>query len=33
MSLCGWSYQTARNLVARAMADLRGALLEKGFDA
>jgi len=32
MSLCGWSYQTARNLVARAMADLRAALLEKGFD-
>lgn len=33
MRLCGWSYQTARNLVARAMADLRQALLERGFDA
>lgn len=33
MSLCGWSYQTARNLVARAMADLRVAMREKGFDA
>jgi RNA polymerase sigma factor (sigma-70 family) len=33
MRLCGWSYQTARNLVARARADLRTALRERGFDA
>jgi RNA polymerase sigma factor (sigma-70 family) len=33
MRLCGWSYQTARNLVARAMADLRQAMRERGFDA
>jgi DNA-directed RNA polymerase specialized sigma24 family protein len=30
MALYGWSYQKARNLIARRMADLRGALREKG---
>jgi RNA polymerase sigma factor (sigma-70 family) len=28
----GWSYQKARNLVARGIADLRGALRAKGID-
>jgi RNA polymerase sigma factor (sigma-70 family) len=30
MALYGWSYQKARNLIARGMADLRVALREKG---
>ncbi len=32
MALHGWSYQKARNLIARGMADLRQALREEGFD-
>ena len=31
MTLCGWPYQRARNLVARAMTDLRVALRERGI--
>lgn len=31
MTMCGWPYQRARNLVARGMADLRTALREKGI--
>jgi RNA polymerase sigma factor (sigma-70 family) len=31
MALCGWPYQRARNLIARGMADLRGALRERGM--
>jgi RNA polymerase sigma factor (sigma-70 family) len=31
MTMCGWPYQRARNLVARAMADLRVALRERGI--
>lgn len=31
MKLYGWSYQKARNLVARGMADLRRALGERGY--
>jgi RNA polymerase sigma factor (sigma-70 family) len=31
MVLCGWPYQRARNLVARAMSDLREALRERGI--
>jgi RNA polymerase sigma factor (sigma-70 family) len=30
MGLTGWSYQRARNLVARGMADLRAALIARG---
>jgi DNA-directed RNA polymerase specialized sigma24 family protein len=30
MKLHGWTYQKARNLVARGMADLRESLLKKG---
>jgi RNA polymerase sigma factor (sigma-70 family) len=33
MRLNGWPYQKARNLVARAMADLRDALRERGIHA
>jgi DNA-directed RNA polymerase specialized sigma24 family protein len=32
MGLHGWTYQKARNLIARGMADLRAALREEGFD-
>ena len=32
MTLFGWDYQKARNLVARGMADLREALRERGID-
>jgi len=32
MRLYGWTYQRARNLVARGMADLRSALRAKGVD-
>ncbi len=31
MRLHGWPYQKARNLIARGMADLRGALQRRGF--
>jgi RNA polymerase sigma factor (sigma-70 family) len=31
MQMHGWSYQKARNLVARAMADLRARLAELGY--
>jgi RNA polymerase sigma factor (sigma-70 family) len=30
MELTGWSYQRTRNLIARGMADLRSALIERG---
>jgi RNA polymerase sigma factor (sigma-70 family) len=30
MELTGWSYQRTRNLIARGMADLRAALIERG---
>jgi hypothetical protein len=30
MAMHGWPYQKARNLVARGMAELREALLQKG---
>jgi RNA polymerase sigma factor (sigma-70 family) len=30
MELTGWSYQRTRNLIARGMADLRSALVERG---
>ena len=30
MQMFGWSYQTARHLIARGMADLRRALRERG---
>jgi RNA polymerase sigma factor (sigma-70 family) len=33
MRLHGWTYQKTRNLIARGMADLRRALLEKGLHA
>lgn len=33
MAMFGWSYQKARNLVARGLADLRGALRERGIHA
>ncbi|MBZ0113979.1 MAG: sigma-70 family RNA polymerase sigma factor [Thermoanaerobaculia bacterium] len=32
MSMYGWSYQTARNLVSRGMADLRRGLRKRGID-
>lgn len=32
MQAYGWSYQRARNLVARGMADLRSALAKKGIN-
>lgn len=32
MTMYGWSYQRARNLSARGMADLRAALKERGID-
>jgi len=32
MTMYGWSYQRARNLSARGMADLRTALRERGID-
>jgi RNA polymerase sigma factor (sigma-70 family) len=32
MTMYGWSYQKARNLVARGIADLRAALRERGID-
>lgn len=32
MKMYSWSYQRARNLVARGMADLRAALRERGVD-
>ena len=31
MAMHGWPYQKARNLVARGMAELREALLQKGI--
>ena len=31
MQVCGWSYQRARNLVARGMADLRTQLRSRGL--
>jgi hypothetical protein len=31
MEMYGWSYQKARNLVARGMADLREALARRGI--
>lgn len=31
MDLHGWSYQKARNLVARGMSDLRSGLAERGY--
>lgn len=33
MSLQGWSYQKARNLIARGMADVRSRLRNRGIDA
>jgi len=30
--LYGWSYQKARNLIARGMADLRARLRDEGID-
>ena len=33
MTMHGWSYQKARNLVARGLADLRCALVVKGIHA
>jgi RNA polymerase sigma factor (sigma-70 family) len=33
MRMYGWPYQKTRNLIARGMADLRRALLEKGLHA
>ena len=30
MELTGWSYQRTRNLIARGMADLRSALIDRG---
>lgn len=32
MTVCGWPYQKARNLIARGMADLRVALRSRGID-
>lgn len=32
MGMFGWSYNQARNLIARGMADLRRALRERGID-
>ena len=32
MKMYGWSYERARNLSARGMADLRAALRERGLD-
>jgi RNA polymerase sigma factor (sigma-70 family) len=32
MTMYGWSYERARNLSARGMADLRAALLARGID-
>lgn len=32
MTMYGWSYERARNLSARGMADLRAALRERGID-
>ena len=32
MQLYGWTYQRARNLVARGMADLRAALRKRGVE-
>lgn len=32
MAMQGWSYNRARNLIARGMADLRRALRERGVD-
>lgn len=32
MAMYGWSYERARNLSARGMADLRAALRERGID-
>ena len=32
MALYGWTYQRARNLVARGMADLRAALRKRGVE-
>jgi RNA polymerase sigma factor (sigma-70 family) len=32
MTMYGWTYQRARNLSARGMADLRAALRERGID-
>ncbi|MEO8678623.1 MAG: sigma-70 family RNA polymerase sigma factor, partial [Vicinamibacterales bacterium] len=32
MTMFGWSYERARNLSARGMADLRAALRERGID-
>jgi DNA-directed RNA polymerase specialized sigma24 family protein len=31
MAMHGWPYQKARNLIARGMAELREALLQKGI--
>jgi hypothetical protein len=31
MARHGWSYQKARNLIARGMADLRRILMENGL--
>jgi DNA-directed RNA polymerase specialized sigma24 family protein len=31
MKMQGWTYQKARNLIARGMADLRASLLSKGI--
>jgi RNA polymerase sigma factor (sigma-70 family) len=31
MAIHGWTYQKARNLIARAIADLRTALAERGY--
>ena len=33
MALQGWSYQKARNLIARGMADVRARLRKRGIDA
>jgi len=32
MRMYGWPYQRARNLIARGMGDLRGALGARGID-
>ena len=31
MSMNGWPYQKARNLIARGMSELRAALQERGI--
>jgi hypothetical protein len=32
MPMYGWSYQKARNLIARGMSDLRSELRRRGVD-